>query len=942
MNKGRYIIWALLMTIATGAYAALIKGNVVDSSNQPLVGATVRLMNPADCTLVSASMIDEKGAFSFDKIGKGKYLLNVSMIGMNTISQTVDIKSKDQQVDLGQIVASESSITLDEAVVKGVQTAVTARQDTIEYNAGSFHTQPNAMVEDLLKRLPGVEVDSDGKITSGGKTITKILVDGKEFFSDDPKMASKNLPSDMVDKVQIVDRKSDLARLTGVDDGEEETVINLTVKKGMQNGWFGNVQGGYGTDNRYAGGFNVNHFKDGNQFTILGSANNTNDMTFTDQGRGRFSRFGGQNGITTTQSIGINFNVGKGDDLRFGGNVMYAHRNQDSRQRSTTEYLFADSTSQKTARQIARDNGHNVRADFRLQWNIDPNNTIDFRPRFSFNSNSSNRADSTSLFAGDALHSQVNRSINHERNRGTSYEASGDLIYNHKFASRPGRSMSVQTKYSFSDTREKGTSWSDIIYYLASDDNETLSQFIDSHDWSNMINTRLTWTEPLGDAANGNFLNVAYRLSYRWNNADRLTYNLDSDYWTLSLLESLKTLPFDAVLDEANSNSFRNEFFNQELQVGFKKVHKMYNLDAGLLFTPSMSKSEDLINPDRNLPERWVYNFAPYLRFRYKFTDRMSLSSDYRARTSQPSVRQLQPVADVSDPLNIVIGNPNLKPTFNQNLSLRFNDFNVDTQRSIMAMINGSYTMNSIVSNTIYDSTTGRQTTTYANVDGAWSLMGMMLYNQQIGVSPWRVSAQVFGHYNSTLGYNNARLNRSGSLMLRPQIGVTFTTSFLQVSLSPQYGMQHAHNSLADLSSSMIHSYGAKADVTVHLPFGVDFQTDLNYSSSTGYTDGYDSQQWLWNAQLSYSTLPSRSLTFALKAYDILQQRKNISRTITANYILDREYNDLTRYLMLTVTWKFSTLGSSQKNQPNMPPFDGDFPQRGHRSGMRHGGMPMF
>ncbi|MEE1366306.1 MAG: TonB-dependent receptor, partial [Muribaculaceae bacterium] len=321
MNKGRYIIWALLMTIATGAYAALIKGNVVDSSNQPLVGATVRLMNPTDSTLVSASMIDEKGAFSFDKIGKGQYLLNVSMIGMNTISQTVDIKSKDQQVDLGQIVASESSITLDEAVVKGVQTAVTARQDTIEYNAGSFHTQPNAMVEDLLKRLPGVEVDSDGKITSGGKTITKILVDGKEFFSDDPKMASKNLPSDMVDKVQIVDRKSDLARLTGVDDGEEETVINLTVKKGMQNGWFGNVQGGYGTANRYAGGFNVNHFKDGNQFTILGSANNTNDMTFTDQGRGRFSRFGGQNGITTTQSIGINFNVGKGDDLRFGGNV---------------------------------------------------------------------------------------------------------------------------------------------------------------------------------------------------------------------------------------------------------------------------------------------------------------------------------------------------------------------------------------------------------------------------------------------------------------------------------------------------------------------------------------------------------------------------------------------------------------------------------------------
>ena len=223
----------------------------------------------------------------------------------------------------------ESSVMLDETIVSGVKSAVIVKEDTIEYNAGSYRTQPNAVVEDLLKKLPGVEVDADGKITSGGKTISKILIDGKEFFSDDPKMASKNLPSDMVDRIQIVDRKSDLARLTGVDDGEEETVINLTVKKGMQNGWFGTLQGGYGTTDRYAAGFNINHFKDGNQLTILGSANNINDLSFTDQGRGRFNRFGGQNGVTTAQSLGINFNVGKSEDLRFGGNVLYTHRIQD-------------------------------------------------------------------------------------------------------------------------------------------------------------------------------------------------------------------------------------------------------------------------------------------------------------------------------------------------------------------------------------------------------------------------------------------------------------------------------------------------------------------------------------------------------------------------------------------------------------------------------------
>ena len=911
MNKKRYFVIVLIMAIAVSSYAAFLKGKVVDSNNHPLVGATAKLLNFKDSTIVSALMLDENGHFSFSKLGKGRYILNISMIGFEPIAKDIEFKNNDEVCDLGIMTPKESSVMLDETIVSGVKSAVIVKQDTIEYNAGSYHTQPNAVVEDLLKKLPGVEVDADGKITSGGKTVTKILVDGKEFFSDDPKMASKNLPSDMVDRIQIVDRKSDLARLTGVDDGEEETVINLTIKKGMQNGWFGTIQGGYGTTDRYAAGFNINHFKDGNQLTILGSANNINDMSFTDQGRGRFNRFGGQNGVTTAQSLGINFNVGKSDDLRFGGNVLYTHRVQDSKERSNTQYLFPDSTSYQDANKIARDKGHNLRADFRLQWNIDKYNSIDFTPRFSFNSNMSNRVDSTLMRNG--YEERVNHSENFEHNNGISYDVSGDLVYNHKFAAKDGRSFSTQFKYQFSDTNEKGTSWNDIIYYLSQEDNELLKQFIDSHQWSNSLTGRLTWTEPLGDVTNGNFLNFAYKINYKWNNADRLTYDLPNDMWTRELLENLKDVPSDGVLNETLSNSFRNEFLNQELQVGYKKIHKLYNLDAGILFSPSMTKSEDLINPNRNIDERWVWNVSPYMRFRYKFTNKMNLSSDYRARTTQPTITQLQPVADVTNPLSVVIGNPDLKPTFTQNISLRFNDFNADSQRSLMAMVNGSYSLNSIVSKTLFNSETGGQTTTYTNVDGIWSAMAMFMYNRPLAKSHWRMSAHVFSMYNSTVGYNNGEFNRSGTWMFRPNFGVTYSNNFCQISLTPQYGLQLTHNSIANQNNRTIHSYGARADVAVYLPFGVDLTTDLDFSGTSGYTQGYNSDQWLWNAQVSYSTLKDKSLTFAVKVYDLLQQKKNISRNVTANYITDREYNDLTRYFMFTITWKFNSFGSSSQ-----------------------------
>lgn len=745
----------------------------------------------------------------------------------------------------------------------------------------------------------------------------------------------------MVDKVQVVDRKSDLARLTGVDDGEEETVINLTVKKDMNNGWFGNASAGYGTDDRYQGSFIVNNFNNGNQITILGGLNNINENGFTDRGRGRFRDFGGTGGISIAQRLGLNFNVGKDEIFRVGGNILYSHSDRTATSKTATQFLFPDSVSYQDAGSRTRDKGHNVNSDFRVQWNIDENNTLDFRPRLSLNFRESTQNDSSLLQAGDAALSRVNRNFNAQTNKGTSIETGGNLIFNHKFPNHPGRSISFQGQYTFSNTKQKSTTWSDIEYYLLHDEDEQLYRFIDNHTWSNSVQGRITWTEPLGNAKNGNFLNFAYRISYQWNNADKLTYDLGNPDDPYNFIPpQLSSVPADAIFDADLSNSFRNKFFTQELQVGYKKVSKTLNLDAGVMFSPASSKSEDLINSARNIPERWVWNVSPYANIRYKFGERSSLRANYRARTSQPSMTQLQPVADVSDPLNIIIGNPELKPTFTQNIGIFFNDFRMSSQQSVFAVVNASFALNSVVSKTTTDKETGGRTTTYSNVNGNFNIFGMAMITRPFSNRKWRFNARMNARYGATPGYINGEYNRTGNLSLAPSAGLTFSCDVFQMSVNPTYSLGNVTNTLPQQPNRTTHSYGFTSDASLYLPFGLELTTDIAFSNSSGYSAGFNSEQWLWNAQISYSFLSDKSLTFSVRAYDLLGQKKNISRSVSASSIIDSEFNDLTRYVMFGLTWNFNTLRKKGKGPTGEDMFGPGMPPPGGRGPGGPGGGP--
>ena len=933
---------ALCCLLPISAHDAVINGVLVDSQDTTeLMEATVRLlMATKDSTMVKGTTTDMNGVFNIKGVKPGKYLLRFSYLGYNDLIKHVTIGEDGRDVNMGVVTMDPNTILLKETVVMGVKSPIVVKEDTIEFNADTYKTQANAVVEDLLKRLPGVEIGSDGKITANGKEVKKILIDGKEFFSDDPTVASKNIPADMINKLQVIDRKSDLARLTGVDDGDDETVINLTVKKGMNNGWFGTVNAGYGTDDRYAGNVMINHFRDGNQFTILGGGNNTNNLGFGDGASGRFQRWGGDRGVTTSQYAGLNFNIGSKEDdhFRVGGDIMYSHSDRDTRTSTARQNLLTDSVSYYDANTAARDKSHNLRGDFRIKWEIDTCNTLDIRPNFSFNFNKSERNDSSLTRAGDAALTRVNRSLSNFFNDGKSFEWGTRLIYNHKVASHPGRSQSLMLNYSYSNVREDADTYTDNTYYLLTDQDQLIDQTANNRRKTHSITGRLSWTEPIGDIKNARFLEFSYRGNFRSTTSDKMVYdNTREGVWPSGTVT-------DQEWNESLSNSFRNKFFNQEFSLGFRQVRKAYNLNVGISVNSAMSKSKDLINSARDIKERWAWSVAPYARFRYKFTDTRNLNFFYRMRAQQPSISQLQPVADVSNPLNVITGNPELKPTFNHNINLRFGDFAQGAQRSIMAMMNVDFAQNSIVSTVSTDELTGARYTSYTNVGGVWSAMAMNMLSFPFGSQKtWYFTSHLFARYGVTKSVTNGVENRSNTLRINYSPGLAFRNSVFDIELRPTYGFQNTTTSALKSNTRNINTWGGMFNGTYSAPFGLVISTDLRYSTTSGYSAGYNSNQWIWNGSVAYQFLRDKQAAVTLSVYDILGQRKNIYRNVTGDYIEDVFYNSLGRYGMLTFTYRFNTFKKGE--QPKDRNADrwggpGRFGPGGPPGGGRPGGRP--
>lgn len=915
MNPGKYLFALLMILLAQMASAqrngASVAGSVVErGTSTPIEQATVRLLNPKDSSMVRGVASARDGSFTLLNVKAGEYLLNVSYVGYEPLYRKVSVNGKRASLNVGKVELSPDAIALGEAVVIGKAPEVTVRNDTVEYNADSYKLTEGSVLEDLLKKMPGVEVDSEGKITVNGKEIKKVMVDGKEFFSDDPKVASKNLPAKMIDKIQVLDKKSDMERMTGFDDGEEENVINLTVKPGMKQGWFGNAYAGYGSEKRYEANAMVNRFVNNDQITLMGGANNTNNMGFSDLAstmfsgmRGRGGGFGAGSGITSSGNAGLNFSKEFGKTFILGGNTRYSHSNNEAYSKRERENILpGDSVSYENSEAISHTKSDNIGVDFRMEWTPDTLTKLIFRPRFNLSHSESDYASDAVTLDNDRDTVNTNRSTNSYLSNG--YDLNGQIEFSRKLNSR-GRVISASISGGNSHSTSDGMNRSDLVYFNQSGSGRNSLIDQQSRYENNGFNYRLylSWVEPIG---RGNFIQASYSFRQQRQEALKSVYSQDEE-------------GVYNVLDTAYSQSYRNNFISQRASLSFRSQREKFNYTIGLNLDPSFSKSENFVG-DTILSSlsRKVVNLSPMAQFNYLFSKRTNLRITYNGSTNQPSMTQLQPVADISDPTNIRIGNPDLNPRYTNNVSVHFRRFTPEKQRAFMVMLNGSFVINDIVSYTSYDQATGVRTSTYRNVNGNYNMNARVMLNTPLRNKRFSINTSTMFSYANRNGYINTEKNTNRNLVASERAGIDFRSDLLDLGVNGNFRYNGARNSLQAENNQNTFNYGVGGYTTIYLPLDFKVESDITWSTNSGYGEGFEQNELLWNASASKSFLKNNQGTLRFKIYDILRRRSNISRTITANYTQDAEYNTLGSYFMVHFIYRFNVFkgGATAKDRP--------------------------
>ncbi|GHU76936.1 collagen-binding protein [Bacteroidia bacterium] len=922
-----------------------VRGVVLEKdSKNPIEQATVRLLNKKDSTLITGVVTTRTGSFSLKNIRSGNYILSFSFVGFQSYDQDLNVTGRPNPLNVGNILLADASILLGEAIVMGKAPEVVVRNDTLEYNADSYKTTEGSVLEDLLKKMPGAEVDSDGKITVNGKEIKKVMVDGKEFFSTDPKVASKNLPANMVDKVQVLDRKSDMTMMTGFDDGDEETVINLVVKPGMKQGWFGNAFAGYGSRDRHEGNFMVNRFINSDQFTLMGGLNNTNNMGFSDLastmfqgGGGGGMRFGGGggNGITQSANGGFNFSKDFNKKLVITGNLRYNHSDNDAESKGISENYLQGGVNQYSSNLNTSNRvNDNFGANLRMEWKPDTLTSIIFRPDFSLsNSNSWSNGNSTTLQGLESNPGQrdsLNTGISRSSMDGNGYNLSGTLEVSRKLNNK-GRVLSVSLSGGYNNTEEDGLNYSKTRRFI--DGIEPYDSIIDQkyHNANTSYNYRayLSFVEPLGHR---NFLQATYSFSQRAQESDKPTYTPDA------------TGAY-SVLDTNYISSTRYDFTTQRISLSFKAMREKYNLTLGLNADPYNSKGK--VYKDNKLVEeisRSQLNFSPMAQLNFIFSKQSNLRLDYNGRTSQPSMSQLQLVRDVTDPNNTYIGNPGLKPRYTNDLNLRFQRFLPEQQTAFMLMAGGNYILNDIVSD-VTNLPGGAKRTTYANISGNYNANLRFMFNTPLKNRKFTINSMSMGSYNNSNSLVDAEKSNTKNLSLSERAGIDYRSNLFDFGLNGNIRYNNTQYSLRPGNNQNTYNYGGGATTTIYLPLNFKLESDITYSTNSGYAAGYQQKEMMWNASASKSFLKGNAATLRLKIYDILQQRSNISHNTTAFGFTESESNTLTSYFIVHFIYRFQAFKGGANASDGMRrrgPGGPDGPPPGGGGGRGPGGPPRF
>lgn len=942
----------ILFVIAMTAMAQkTLSGTILSKTDgQPIEMATVRLFAypkasmpapPADMPdsiLVQGAQTYYDGLFILSNVRPGKYKLIVSSVGFNEHTQWVEMK--DQDLDLPVIKLIEQVLHLAEVSVQGKAAEMTVKGDTIEYNTAAYQVSETATVEDLLKKMNGVEVDKEGKVTINGEEIKGVRIDGKKFFGDDVQTATKNIPAEMIEKIQVIDEKSDMAKLTGFDDDEGERIINLSLKKDRKKGVFGNYSGAVGadiiTDNggafdygnpaygttaaeqtghffsndfRYNANLFTNLLLGESQTTILAGANNTNEIR---SGRGR-GWFGGQNqGVTASENLGVNTNIDlnskieKKDDktsLLLGGDATINHSRNNTSTLSNKESYSEEATYIDRDSTVKLTNSWDAQMRLELEYQIDSMNKLILRPQISYN-NSASKQNNDYVFDRDSV--RINDGYQYQRSLQEDIGASMRAIYNHKFA-KPGRSLTMRGNINFKNTNKTDTTyaWDRMTNSVLVDQN-TLS-------WNNSLSysLRTSYVEPI--YGRNHFLEMVLSLSGSNRNSVKNQYTMNP---------LLGEYQYDSVF----SNELNNNMYTEQLELNYRWVSEKIDLTAGARVLATQTYSKTYYGGE--LARDTLYNrfnWSPNVRFRYKFGKKEFARIIYRGNVNQPTIQQMEPVRNNSDAMNETVGNMGLNPAFNHNIFAMYSRFNQEKFSSIMTGLRANITQDALVNNTIYDQTGKRYLQTVNAGMVPWSVGADFMSNTPFCKKMFQFHSRTAVSYNQRVAYvlreqeadyiaqmiesNTLPLgdaSKTGNLRVSSDLTLRFTHKLVDIGVKNTNIYSLTHNSLNKKNVSHIGDWIISGDVTFHLPKSWNIATDISYTSRHGYEGLTDVNELIWNFSIDKTWANS---TLTLKVYDLLNDKKNIVQTVNETSVSYQKFNTLPTYFMLTYTYKLNKMG---------------------------------
>jgi hypothetical protein len=900
-----------------------ISGKLIDESKQAAIGSSVFLLNAKDSSFVKGTVADIDGFFKIENILANSYVLKIVSLGYNPVFRTIQITS--QPIDLGFIILKQNSLNLKEVKVQGQISLATQNGDTTSFNSKAYKVNKDATAEDLVSKMPGVAI-VDGKVQAQGEEVKQVLVDGKRFFGDDANAVLKNLPAEIIDKVQVFDKKSDQSQFTGFDDGNASKTINIVTKAQFRNGIFGKVYGGYGYENKFKGGASVNIFKGNRRITVLAQSNNINEQNFSSEdllavassastgGGGR--RGGGgqggasgnasdnfsvnnQNGINTTSLFGLNYSDKWGKKTEVSSSYFFNWTKNDSKSSLLQQYILGSNNGLiYNETNNANSDNFNHRLNFKIETKLDSQNTISIQPKLSFQTNNSSKK--LAGFNTKELQN-ISNSINTNSSNLSGYNLSALILFRHSFAKR-GRTFSINATPTITDNSGDNSLYSLNTYYntgiIFADTIDQKSTILKS---GNSIKGNASYTEPLDSF---NFLLVDYSTSYTDNYSSKRTFNSFNNDNTYTYLDSSLT------------NVFKNQYQSQSGSLGYRFQKPKINFSINAAYQWALLSKQQEIPTSYQLSKSFE-SVLPSAQFQYKFSPKKNLRINYRTSNNAPSIDQLQDVINNTNALQLSTGNPELKQDFQQNLNMRYSGVNTVKATSFFALLGANYSSNyignsTLIANqdtTVYNSVflkKGSQIIRPVNLDGYFSLRSFINYTFPIKKIKTNLSLNVSGNYNNVPGLINTQINYAKTAT--GGLGIVLSSNIsekIDFTISSNSSYSNINNTLQSSSNTTYFSQNSKLKITLNPWKGLVLQSEYSNMYYAGLTSAFNQSISLWNAAIGYKFLKNKQAELRLTVYDLLNQNNSVARTNTDSYIQDSQTNVLNRYYMLTFTYNF-------------------------------------